>query len=153
MEPRILIVDDHEIVREGVRSLLANMRPKWDICGEASNGVEAIDAISKLRPDVVILDITMPNMSGFDVAARLRDLGMATRILFFTMHDSESLPTEVRKTGAAGFVLKSEAARNLVRAIETVQGGGTFFGSPQSGKPGKDVNLGMLFLRLNYWPA
>ena len=153
MDPRILIVDDHEIVRQGVRSLLAAARPAWEICGEAGSGREAIDAIRRLKPDVVVLDITMPEMSGLQVAARLRELGLSTRILFFTMHDSDSLPSEVRAAGGFGFVLKSQAARNLIQAIETIHGGGTFFGTSEADKKGGGTfGLG-IFFRKGFSPA
>src|SRR6185295_17780908 len=115
MEPTILIVDDHEIVRDGVRNMLTQLRPDWKIVGEASNGMEAIDAIWKLKPDVVILDITMPGMSGLQVGARLCEIEVPSRIVFFTMHDSHSLLHEVRGAGGRGYVLKSEAAHNLIR--------------------------------------
>jgi YesN/AraC family two-component response regulator len=88
MEPTILIVDDHAIVREGLRSLLSASRPNWKIVGEVRNGIEACDAIAKLKPDVVILDITMPEMSGLQVGARVSESKLPSKILFFTMHDS-----------------------------------------------------------------
>jgi DNA-binding NarL/FixJ family response regulator len=128
MNPRILIVDDHEIVREGIRTLLVRSRSNWDICGEASNASEALSAVKKLNPDVVILDITMPGTSGLEVAQRIKRLQLSSRILIFTMHDSERLATEVRDVGAQGYVLKSQAARDLVLAIEKILSGGSFFG-------------------------
>jgi two-component system nitrate/nitrite response regulator NarL len=83
-----------------------------------------------LRPDAVILDVTMPIMSGLEAAARIAKSGAESRVLIFTMHESESLGREVREAGAHGFVLKSQAARNLILAIETLLEGGTFFGAP-----------------------
>jgi DNA-binding NarL/FixJ family response regulator len=130
MGPRILIADDHEIVREGIRNLLSQSRPGWNVCGQARNGEEAVEAVKNLRPDVVVLDITMPVMSGLEAAKRITTSGTDCRILMFTMHESDSLDREVRNAGAQGFVLKSQAARSLVVAIETVLGGGTFFDAP-----------------------
>ena len=130
MGPRILIVDDHEIVREGIRNLLSQSRPGWNICGQAKNGEEAVAAVKNLKPDVVVLDVTMPLMSGLEAARRIATSGSECRVLMFTMHESDSLGREVRKAGAQGVVLKSQAARNLVVAIETVLGGGTFFDAP-----------------------
>jgi DNA-binding NarL/FixJ family response regulator len=127
MGPKILIVDDHEIVREGLRNLLSQTRPGWTVCGQASNGEEAIAAVKKLRPDAVILDITMPVMNGLEAAARIVKLDNHCRILMFTMHESETLVSDVRDAGAQGIVMKSQAGKNLVVAIETVLGGGTFF--------------------------
>jgi DNA-binding NarL/FixJ family response regulator len=132
MAPKILIVDDHEIVREGIRNLLSQSRPGWHICGQAKNGEEAVEAVKKLKPDIVVLDITMPVMSGLEAARRITTSGSECRVLMFTMHESDSLGQEVRNTGAQGVVLKSQAARNLVVAIETVLGGGTFFETPMA---------------------
>jgi DNA-binding NarL/FixJ family response regulator len=127
LRPRILIVDDHEIVREGIRNLLGQSRPGWEICGQATNGEEAVTAVTELKPDVVVLDITMPVMSGLEAAKRIAKSGTECRILMFTMHESDSLTREVRDAGAQGVVLKSQAAQNLVVAIETVLAGGSFF--------------------------
>ena len=135
MRPRILIVDDHEIVREGVRGLIRRSRPEWEISGEATNGQDAIEAVKRLRPDIVVLDITMPVMSGLEAAALIAGLDPRPRILMFTMHESDRLSAEVRQAKAQGYVLKSQAARNLIRAIERLLLGGEFFG-PEPG-PGQ----------------
>jgi DNA-binding NarL/FixJ family response regulator len=127
MGPRILIVDDHEIVREGLRNLLSQSKPGWVVCGQGKNGEEAVKAVRDLKPDAVVLDITMPVMSGLEAARRIAGSGTGCRILMFTMHESDSLGREVRDAGAQGYVLKSEAARNLIVAIETILAGGTFF--------------------------
>lgn len=130
MNPRILIVDDHEIVRQGIRTLLGGLRPDWEICGEAANAGEAWEAIANLNPDLIILDITMPGTSGLELASRIRRHGLPCHILMFTMHKSDRLATDVREAGAQGYVLKSQAARDLVFAIESILAGGTFFGAP-----------------------
>ncbi len=127
MSARILLVDDHEIVREGIRTLIARSRPEWEICGEARDGEEALEAVRALKPDVVILDITMPKMSGLEAAPRIAKLGLGCRVLIFTMHDSERLSSEVRQAKAQGLVLKSQAARDLIRAVDRLLNGGTFF--------------------------
>jgi DNA-binding NarL/FixJ family response regulator len=137
MNPNILIVDDHEIVREGIRTLLGRSRPAWNICGEASNGIEALEKVKSLEPDIVILDITMPGMSGLEAAVRIGKLGVRSKILIFTMHDSERLAKEVRDVGARGYVLKSQAARDLVQAIERILAGGTFAIAPPEPAGGK----------------
>ena len=113
---RLLIVDDHEIVRLGVRILLSDTK-QWDICGEAQNGVEAVERVVELAPDVVILDLTMPVMSGFDTASRIRRVAPLTRIVFFSIHDT---PTTARLAGADGFVSKSSAAAELASTIRRV---------------------------------
>ena len=131
MAVRILLADDHEVVRQGLRTIL-KARPDWQIIGEAENGQEAIDCVRDLRPDVVILDITMPVMSGLEATQAICNLRLGTHVLIFTMHDSKSLVKAVRKAGADGYVLKSRAARDLIRAVEAMLGGGTFFG-PEEG--------------------
>ncbi len=129
MKPKIFIVDDHEIVREGIRTLLSKSRADWEVCGEAANAIDALDAVQKLKPDVVILDISMPGISGLEAMQRMKQLEVPARVLIFTMHESQTLDTEVRKAGAQGYVLKSQAARDLVRAIQAILAGETFFGS------------------------
>ncbi|MFZ0519597.1 MAG: response regulator transcription factor [Candidatus Acidiferrales bacterium] len=128
MAARILIVDDHEIVREGIRTLLCRVRPEWEVCGEAKNGKEAVEAAVALTPDILILDVTMPVMSGLEAASRIARLGLASRVLIFTMHETKSLIMEVRAAGAQGYVVKSQAARDLIVAIDRILAGGTFFG-------------------------
>lgn len=127
MSPKILIVDDHEIVRVGIRTLLSQVRADWEISGEATNADEALAAVQRLHPDIVILDVTMPGASGLEAARQMKKMGLPARILMFSMHDSERISTEARDAGAEGYVLKSEAARDLVVAIERILGGGTFF--------------------------
>jgi DNA-binding NarL/FixJ family response regulator len=127
MKPKILVVDDHEIVREGIRRLLTRSRPEWEICGEAANGEQAVGAVEQIRPDVVILDISMPGMGGLEAASRIAKMGLGCRTLIFTMHESNRLEAEIRDIGAHGYVQKSQAARDLVVAIERVLQGETFF--------------------------
>jgi DNA-binding NarL/FixJ family response regulator len=134
LQAKILIVDDHEVVRQGVRTIL-RARPEWTICGEAANGQEGIEAVRTLNPDIVILDITMPVMSGLEAALRIAKLGLHSSVLIFTMHESERLIAEVRSAGAQGFVHKSRAGRDLILAIDTLLSGGTFFGSPKGSSP------------------
>jgi DNA-binding NarL/FixJ family response regulator len=144
MTSRILIVDDHQIVRQGIRTLLEKLRPEWEICGEAVNGAQAIDFVRDLKPDLVVMDITMPGMSGIDAVARMRKLGLGCPVLMFTMHQSSRLAIDVKQAGAQGYALKSQAVQDLVRAIDALLTGGTFFGGPpepaqsQEKKPAKD---------------
>jgi len=125
---KILIADDHEIVRQGIRRVL-EVKPEWEICGEASNGQEAVRMAQELSPDVIIMDVTMPVMSGFEAADEISRLPLGSRVLFFTMHDSGSMAGSVRKSGAHGYVVKSRAAQDLVQALERLLRGGTFFDS------------------------
>lgn len=128
MPVRILIVDDHHIVREGISQFIARSRPEWEICGQASDGEQAIEAVQALQPDVVILDITMPKVNGLQVAARIAEMGLKCRVLIFTMHESERLKHEVRAAGAQGLVVKSQASRDLIRAMD-LSGGADLFRS------------------------
>ena len=148
MKARILVVDDHEVLREGMKSLLAKARPEWQVCGEATDGAQAVELVSELQPDIVILDISMPGMSGLEAASVMRKKGVNTPFLIFTTHDSERLEGEVRKVGAQGYVLKSQAARNLVMAIDALLSGGTFFGPPQKSAGEREKpNPGIVFCR------
>ena len=129
MSVRVLIVDDHEIVREGISQLIARSRPEWLICGQASNGEQAIELVQALMPDVVVLDISMPKVNGLQVAAKIAAMQLRCRVLMFTMHESERLARDVRAAGAQGVVLKSQAARDLIRAMDHLLAGETFFDS------------------------
>lgn len=134
MPVRILIADDHEVVRQGVRKILA-ARPEWEICGEAVNGQEAIQLAGELRPDAIIMDITMPVMSGLEAARKLTSNKNSPPILIFTMHESRSLADSVKEVGARGFVYKSRAARDLIKALEALLNGDTFFTGEGEGTP------------------
>ncbi|HUK26047.1 MAG TPA: response regulator transcription factor [Terriglobales bacterium] len=125
---RILIADDHEVVRHGVRSLL-QAHEGWEICGEATDGREAVEKATSLKPDVVILDIGMPNLNGLDAARDILRDEPRTMILILTIDESEQVIREVLNAGARGFLLKSDAARDLVSAIAALQSHRTFFTS------------------------
>jgi DNA-binding NarL/FixJ family response regulator len=116
----ILIADDHEVVRRGIRALL-EARPEWKICGEAANGREAVEKAKKLRPDLVLLDLTMPEAGGLEAIPKIRDACPHTKILVLTMQDSGEMASQVLAAGASGLVLKSDAARDLVLAVQSVE--------------------------------
>jgi DNA-binding NarL/FixJ family response regulator len=125
---RILVADDHEVVRHGVRALLDG-RPGWEVVAEAADGRDAVEKALQLKADVVILDIGMPNLNGLEATRQiLRSLPQA-RILILTMHESEQVVREVLEAGARGFLLKSDAGRDLVAAVEALQRHKTFFTS------------------------
>jgi DNA-binding NarL/FixJ family response regulator len=128
MAVKILIADDHEIVRQGIRRVLES-KPEWEICGEASNGQQAVRMAQELTPDIIIMDVTMPVMSGFEAADEISRLPLGSRVLFFTMHDSASMAGSVRRSQAHGYVVKSRAAQDLIQALERLLKGGTFYDS------------------------
>ena len=123
---RILIADDHEVMRRGVRGLLEG-HEEWAICGEAVEGREAVRKTRELRPDLLILDINMPGISGIDAAIEILKNEPACRILFFTVHDSAQVLREIASVGAQGYVSKARAGKDLVDAVRIVLEGGKFF--------------------------
>jgi len=125
---RILIADDHEVARKGIRSLLES-HAGWEVCGEARDGREAVECACKLKPDVLLLDIGMPNLNGLDATRQILTMIPEARILILTVHDSEQVVREVLAAGARGFLLKSDAGRDLVAAVEALQHRRTFFTS------------------------
>ncbi len=123
---RILIADDHEVARQGIRALLES-HPGWEVCAEAKDGREAVELATYSKPDIALLDIGMPNLNGLDAARQILAMSPAIRILILTMHDAEQVVREVLAAGARGFVLKSDAARDLVAAVDALQHRRTFF--------------------------
>jgi DNA-binding NarL/FixJ family response regulator len=123
---RILIADDHEVARRGIRALLES-RPGWEVCGEATDGRETVELANLMKPDVVLLDIGMPNLNGLEAARQILAASPEVAILILTMQDSDQVVREVLRAGARGFVLKSDAGRDLVAAVEALQLQRTFF--------------------------
>lgn len=125
MPVQILIADDHDVVRQGLRRVL-EAEPGWVVCGEAANGREAVALAVALRPEVVLLDISMPGLNGIDATRRIRRLVPSTRIIILTMHNAEQIVTEALDAGVRGCVLKSDSARTLVTAVERVLANQTY---------------------------
>jgi len=125
---RILIADDHEVVRRGLASLL-QAQPGWEVVGEASDGREAVEKAKALKPDFAILDIGMPNLNGLAATRQLAQHDPDCKIIVLTITDSDHVIREALDAGARGFVLKSDAVRDLVSAVEALQRGQMFFTS------------------------
>ncbi len=125
---RILVTDDHEVVRRGLRALL-EAQPGWEVCGEAGDGREAINKAKQLKPDIVILDISMPGLNGLDAARQILKGVPSAKVLILTMHESEQMVREVLDAGARGYLLKSDAGRDLVAAVDALRRHKTFFTS------------------------
>ena len=125
---RILVADDHEVVRRGLCSLLKS-HAGWEVCAEASDGREAVEKVKQIKPDVVILDIGMPNLNGLAATRQIVHNDERQRVIILTVTDSEQVIREVLAAGARGFVLKSDAARDLITAVEAIEKNRTFFTS------------------------
>jgi DNA-binding NarL/FixJ family response regulator len=123
---RILIADDHEVARRGIRALLES-HASWEVCGEAKDGRETVELANSLKPDLILLDIGMPNLNGLEAARQILAVSPDVAILILTMHDSDQVVREVLRAGARGFLLKSDAGRDLVAAVEALQLQRTFF--------------------------
>ena len=120
MPLRILVVDDHAVVRRGVRSLLES-HEGWEVCGEATTGRDAVEQSRRLRPDVVVMDLSLPELNGLDATRHILKDAPETEVLVLTMHQSEELARDVLQAGARGYVLKSDADENLIAAVENLR--------------------------------
>ncbi|HMI52135.1 MAG TPA: response regulator transcription factor [Candidatus Saccharimonadales bacterium] len=123
--PRVLIVDDHAIIRRGVQGILRS-HPEWELCGEAENGQEAVRLAQELRPEVIIMDVSMPGMNGVEATRVIKKQLPEAKVLLLTLHVSVDLVRSAFKAGARGYVLKSDAEQDLMRALLIVMGEGTY---------------------------
>jgi len=128
---RILIADDHEIVREGVRAMIQGL-PGWEICGEAPNGREAVALAAQLKPDIVVMDIGMPELNGLEATRQIRRLAPETEVLIFTANETEQVVRQVFQAGARAYLLKTEASKHLLPALEMLCKHRTYFSSKVS---------------------
>ena len=116
---RLLLVDDHQVVRQGLRTLLIGC-PDYDVCGEAANGEEAVDRVLQLKPDLVLMDISMPKMNGIEAAQRIRKVSPETKIVILSMHDAAQLANEAKRAGADAFVTKACPIDELLSVVADV---------------------------------
>lgn len=118
-EVRILIADDHELIRRAVRELFEH-KSGFVVCGEAADGKQAVEHFQRLQPDIVIMDISMPLMSGLDAAKEIKRLSRKTKIVMLTMHDLNRMRDQVREAGIDGYIAKGEAAARLVELVNSL---------------------------------
>jgi len=123
---RILIADDHDLIRRGVKSLL-EMHNGWKVCAEASKGPEAVEKVEQLKPDVVIIDVCMPELNGVEATRQIRKVSPRTEVLVLSVHHSEHLIREILDAGARAFVVKTDCDVDLVRAVEALGDHKPFF--------------------------
>jgi len=125
---RILIADDHDLIRRGIRTLL-EAQPGWKVCAEATKGPETVAKAEELRPDVVVIDVCMPELNGIEATRQIRKVSPRTEVLVLSVHHSERLIREVLQAGARGFIVKSDSDSDLVRAIQALENHKPFFTS------------------------
>jgi len=126
---RVLVVDDHQIVRRGVAGVVRDAGPEWEVCGEASTGREGVAAASSLKPDVVVMDISMPEMNGLEATREILKENPQTEVLVLSMHESDQMVHDVLAAGARGYILKRDAGADLMVALAAVRQHKLFFTS------------------------
>jgi DNA-binding NarL/FixJ family response regulator len=132
--PRVIVVDDHAVIRRGVEGILHSF-PEWVLCGEAENGQDAVKLAENVRPEIIIMDVSMPGLNGLEATRIIHNLLPETKILLLTLHSSSELVRSAFRAGARGYVLKSDAEQELVRALNVLVGEGTYV------SPGIDQQL------------
>jgi two-component system response regulator NreC len=142
--PKVLIADDHAVIRRGVQGILKSS-PEWELCGQAVNGRDAVRLTGELRPDVVILDVSMPEMTGIEAASIIAERFPETRVMLLTLHSSPEMIRNAFRAGVRGYVMKADAEEDLLRALTIVIGEGTYI-SPR-------INDGMVKKLLREMPG
>ena len=125
---RVLVADDHPIVRAGLRTLIES-RPGWQVCAEGANGRDAVEKAAKLKPDIAVLDVSMPVLNGIEATRQLRKVSPETEVLILTMHDAEQMVQQLIEAGCRGYILKDDADRNLLAALDALRRHKPFFSS------------------------
>ncbi|HEV7510806.1 MAG TPA: response regulator transcription factor [Candidatus Acidoferrum sp.] len=139
--PRVLVVDDHAVIRRGVQGILSTY-PEWDLCGETDNGQDAIRLAGELAPEVVIMDVSMPGMNGLEATRIIHEVLPDTKVLLLTLHSSSEFVRSAFRAGARGYVLKSDAENELVRALNVVIGEGTYVSPAIDARTAKESTFG-----------
>jgi len=128
MALRILVCDDHDIIRRGLKQLLT-AHPSWEVCGEAKTGREAVTLAEQMKPDIVVMDLSMPDLNGLEAARRIRKALPRTEILILTLHFSDQLVRDIVEAGVRAYIMKSDADKDLVSAVEALSNHRSFFTS------------------------
>ncbi|MGB7731227.1 MAG: response regulator transcription factor [Candidatus Acidiferrum sp.] len=123
--PRVLIVDDHAFIRRGVETILQSF-PEWEVCGEASNGSDAVQLANQLSPEVVLMDVTMPGMNGLEATRIIRKQHPEVKVILLTLHESSEVLRSGFRAGANGYLLKADAEEELMKALRVVVGDGSY---------------------------
>jgi DNA-binding NarL/FixJ family response regulator len=123
--PRVLIVDDHAFIRRGVQTILHPF-PEWELCGEADNGTDAIRLAEELKPEIIIMDLSMPGLNGIEATRAIRKTQPDVKIVLLTLHESAELVRSAFRAGARGYLLKTDAEQELVKALTVVAGEGSY---------------------------
>jgi two-component system response regulator NreC len=136
--PRVLIVDDHAFIRRGVQTILHSF-PEWEFCGEAENGKEAIRLADELKPEVIIMDVSMPGLNGIEATRAIRKTQPDVKIVLLTLHESAELLRSAFRAGARGYLLKTDAEQELVKALTVVVGEGAYISPKMDSEVVKSV--------------
>lgn len=136
--PRVLIVDDHAFIRRGVQTILHSY-PEWEFCGEAENGKEAIRLADELKPEVIIMDVSMPGLNGIEATRAIRKTQPDIKIVLLTLHESAELLRSAFRAGARGYLLKTDAEQELVKALTVVVGEGAYISPKMDSEVVKSV--------------
>jgi DNA-binding NarL/FixJ family response regulator len=136
--PRVLIVDDHAFIRRGVQTIL-HAFPEWEFCGEAENGKEAIRLADELKPEVIIMDVSMPGLNGIEATRAIRKAQPGVKIVLLTLHESGELLRSAFRAGARGYLLKTDAEQELVKALTVVVGEGAYISPKMDSEVVKSV--------------
>lgn len=136
--PRVLIVDDHAFIRRGVQTILHPF-PEWEFCGEAANGKDAIRLADELKPEVIIMDVSMPGLNGIEATRAIRRMQPGVKIVLLTLHESAELLRSGFRAGARGHLLKTDAEQELVKALSVVIGDGAYISPKMDSETIKSV--------------